>query len=124
MQAKIRCRIAAELDCTDAAAVQALLVVEPRTHDEKQLRRIGGVLRLQCLVERDIAVDVLLVPQAMDQHDRNGDALLGQYLVHGLVLPKSVVGRMLHEFHGKPYLLQTVLLPAMSPAEPADNHVS
>src|SRR5882724_11425496 len=58
MQPKIRRRIAAEFNGAQAAAVQTLLMMEPGTHHQEQ-RRMIGVLRLQRLVECDIAVDVL-----------------------------------------------------------------
>src|SRR5882724_9401600 len=77
MQPKIRRRIAAEFKGAQAAAVQALLMMEPGTQDEIE-RRVIGMLRFERLVKGNVAVDVLLVPQAMNQHHWNRDTLLGE----------------------------------------------
>src|SRR5882757_6666285 len=93
MQPKIRRRIAAEFNGAQAAAVQALLMMEPGTHDEVE-RRMIGVPRFERLVNGNVAVDILLVPQAMDQHHRNRDALLGENPVQSLRLPEFIIGGM------------------------------
>ena len=107
MQAKILGGVAAELDGADTAAVEALLMVEPRSQHQKQIRMIG-VLRFECFVERNVAVNVLLVPQTVDQHHGDRDSLPSQDLIERLVLPKRIVRRMHHDLVGEADLIETV----------------
>ena len=51
-------------------------------------------LGLSALVDGDRAVDVFGVPLAGDEQRGNGDGLLGEDLVHRLLLPEGVIGRM------------------------------
>src|SRR5277367_4466081 len=105
--AEVLRRIAAETDLSNGAAVETLLVMKPGADDQINVRGIG-LLGFECLVQRDIAVDVFLIPEAMDEHRWYGDVLLGQDLVQGLVLPEFIVGRMAHQLGREAYLLKTV----------------
>ena len=51
----------------DGAAVEPLLMVEPGAYDEIDIRSVG-LPRLECFVQRDVAVDIFLIPQAVHQH--------------------------------------------------------
>ena len=55
-------------------------------------------------------VDVLLVPEAVHEHDRHLQRLAREDLVHGLVAPEGVVGRMLQELAPEADLLEAVPL--------------
>src|ERR1700685_857989 len=107
MLAEVFCGIAAKTNLSNRAAVEPLLVMKPGTDDQINIRGIG-LLRFERLVQRDIAVDVFLIPQAMDEHGRHGDVLLGQDFIEGLILPELIVGRMAHQLGGETYLLKTV----------------
>ena len=77
----------------------------PRAHHQKHLV-VVGVLRLDRLVDGDGAVDVLLIPEAVDQHHRNGQRLRGELLVDRLIAPEGVVGRMLENLAPEADLLE------------------
>src|SRR5439155_2692674 len=69
------------------------LTMMPGTHDQKYFVVIC-VLRLDRLVNRDGAIDVFLVPQAVHQHDRDFQRLSCKYSIHRLVTPKGIVTGM------------------------------
>jgi hypothetical protein len=83
-------RVAAEPQGAERATVVDRLSVVPGTEDEEELvpRR---VLRLQRLPDGDRPVDVLLVPEGVDEHRRHREGLGGEDLVDGLFLPERVV---------------------------------
>src|SRR5215469_4054249 len=58
----------------------------------------------------DGAIDVFLVPKTMHEHHWDGDRLFGQDLIHGLALPKRIVGRMLFDLSIKANLIQAISL--------------
>src|SRR5262249_24959190 len=89
---KICSRIATELDRTDGAPRQPFLVMKPRPKHQEYL--VVGILWFNRRVDMDGPIDVFLVPKTMDQHHWDGDRLFGQDLIHGLALPKRIVGRM------------------------------
>src|SRR5260370_25190445 len=78
----------------------------PRPHYYKILVVIG-VLRLKRFVDGYRAVNIFLIPQAVYQHGRNFQRLRGKSLVHGLLLPPGVVGRMLENLSPEADLLET-----------------
>src|SRR6185295_1765284 len=86
--------VAAEPYGAQRAAVRDFLAVVPRSEDEEHLV-VAGVLWLDRLVDGGRAVDVLLVPEAVDQHHRHLQGQRGQDLVHGLVTPEGVIARVL-----------------------------
>src|SRR5437764_410663 len=53
------------------------------------------------------AVDVFLVPQAVDQHHGRFQRPRRQQLVHGLVAPEGVVARMFGELPPEAQLIET-----------------
>src|SRR6266851_9072942 len=61
MQPEVLGRVAAKANLPDCAAVEPFLVMEPRPDDQVEIG-IRGLLRLERLVESDIAVNILLVP--------------------------------------------------------------
>ncbi len=79
----------------------------PRADDEENLV-VGGVLRLQRLVNRDGTVDVLLIPKTVDEHHWNRERFGGQNLVHGPVAPEGVVIGVLENFPSEADLLESV----------------
>src|ERR1700755_2508137 len=83
-------RVAVEFDRAERAALPYLLTVVPRAEDEEDLV-VLRVLRLDGLVDGDVAVDVLLIPEAVDEHHGNLEGLRGENLVDGLPLPEGVV---------------------------------
>ncbi len=70
---------------------------------------LRGVLRLDGLVDGHRAVDVLLVPQAVHQHDRHLQRLLRQRLVHGLLAPERVVAGVIEDLPPEADLLEAAL---------------
>jgi hypothetical protein len=97
LAAEILRRVAAEADRADGAAVAPLLVVEPRAQHEMDVS--GRIARLDRLPHRHGAVNVLLVPQAVDEEGRHGDRrLLEEELVDRLLLPEGIVSGMLGSF--------------------------
>src|SRR3954466_15351183 len=76
-------RVAVELQSAERASVPYLLPVMPGPEHEEDLV-VVRVLRLDGLVDGDGAVDVLLIPEAVDEHHRNLQGLRGENLVHGL----------------------------------------
>lgn len=71
--AKVFRRIAAKTNLSDGTAVEPLLVVKPRTDNQINVRGVG-LLGLERFVERDIAVYIFLVSQAVHQHGGYRDA--------------------------------------------------
>src|SRR4030095_4701118 len=53
------------------------------------------VLWLYRLIDRDVAVDVLLIPKAMHEHHRHFERLSREKLIHSLVAPVCIVAWML-----------------------------
>src|SRR5262245_16103847 len=78
----------------------------PRTDNQKHLV-VVRVLWLDGFINGDWAVDILLVPQAMDEHDRHPKRLRRQDAIDGLVAPEAVVGRMFEELPPEPELFET-----------------
>ena len=101
-------RVGLEPERAEHAAVLDLLAVIPGAqHQEDAV--VGGVLGLDRLVDGDGAVDVLLVPQAPDQHRRHRERLAGQNLVHRLVPPERIVARMRQDLAPEADLLEPAL---------------
>ena len=113
-------RVAVELDRAERASLPDHLSVVPGSHDEKD-HVVAGVLGLEHLVDRGRAVDVLLVPQAVDQHDRDLQGLLREELVDRLVPPVRVVRRMREDLPPEPELLHAAASPEL--ARVAGRHV-
>src|SRR5204863_5871508 len=90
LPAEVQPRIAAEFQSAERAAVTDLLAVMPRTHHQKYLV-VRGVFRLDRLVDGDVAVDILLVPEAVHQHNGHLHRLGRQNAIHGLVTPEGIV---------------------------------
>src|SRR5437763_965727 len=111
--AEVQSRIAVELQGTETAAVTDLLSVVPRSHDEEHFV-VGRVLRLDGFVDRDRAVDVFLVPQAVHEHDGYLERLRGENLVHRLLAPERVVARMLEDLVPEADLSEPVPLPELT----------
>ena len=88
--------VAAELQGAERAGVLDLLPVVPGPHHEEHLV-VGGVLRLERLVDGDGAVDVLLIPEPVHQHHRHGQRLRREDPVDGLVAPERVVGGVIED---------------------------
>ena len=84
-----------------------LLAVAPRPEDEVHAI-VAHVLGLDGLVHRDVAVDVLLVPQTVHQHHRHGQRTGREDPVHRLVPPEGVVVRVGQELAPEPHLLHAV----------------
>ena len=95
--AEVEAGIAVELDGSEGAAVGDLLAVVPGAHDEEDFV-VVGVFGLDGFVDGGGTVDVLLVPEAVDDHDGNFEGLGGEDAVHGLVLPVGVVGGVFDDF--------------------------
>src|SRR6266496_1597113 len=95
--AKIEASIAGEFQRPQSAAVPDFLTVMPWAHHQKYLV-VACVLWLDRFVECECAVDVFLVPKAVDEHYRNFERVRGKNLVHGLLLPPRIVTRMLEQF--------------------------
>ncbi len=87
------------------------LAVVPRAHGEEDFV-VPGILGLDRPVDRGRSVNVLLVPEAVDEHDRHLQGLLREELVHGLLPPVRVVTRV-----GQDLPPEAELLHAAAPAE-------
>ena len=77
----------------------------PRPHHQKHLVVIG-IFRLDGFVHGDRAVNVFLIPQAVDEHDRHGQRFLREQLVDCLIAPECVVARVLDHLLPEPELLE------------------
>ena len=93
--AKVFGGVAAKANLPDRTAVEPFLMVKPGADHQVYIRSIR-LPRLERLVERDVAVDILLVPETVDQHDGHGDALFGENFIERLVSPEFIVRRMVH----------------------------
>src|SRR6185503_9987624 len=91
--AKILSGVAAKLYRSQLPAVEDLLAVVPWPHNQKDLV-IAGVLWLYRLINGRGSIDVFLVPETVNQHYRNLNGLRAKNLVHRLVTPKRIVGRV------------------------------
>src|SRR6202140_4709595 len=107
MQPEILGRVAAKANLPDRAAVEPFLVMEPGTDDQIKIGTIG-MLRPERFVKSNIAVNILLVPQAVHQHDGYRDASFGEDLIQRLLLPEGVIGWVGHDLGSEAYLLETV----------------
>src|SRR6185369_4690526 len=120
--AKRQRRIAIELDSPERAAVANLLTVMPWAKDEKHLV-VLSILRLDLFVHGDVAVDVFLVPQTVDQHHWNLQRLGRENLVDRLIAPVSVVTRMLEYFAPEAYLFEAAPPPQLTGRAGFHEHV-
>src|SRR6185503_18113442 len=103
--AKSQGRIAVELNSAERAPFTNFLTMVPGTQHQKNFV-VVGVLWLDCFVDRDVAVDVLLVPKAMHQHHWNLQRLRCENFVDCLVLPPGVVARVFEQLAPEAYLVQ------------------
>src|SRR4030095_15526303 len=103
--AEVKGGVAAELYGAERTAVADHLTMMPWA-DYQQDLGVCRVLRFDGLVHREGAVNVFLVPQAVNEHHRRFQRLGGQQLVDGLVAPESVVGGMLDELVPKAQLIE------------------
>src|SRR5206468_120980 len=85
-------RVALEMDFADVSAFAPRLAMVPRSQNEMH-HLARRVLARQGLVERGAAVNVLLIKEPADDQHGYLNRLLGQQLVHRLVLPEVIVGR-------------------------------
>ena len=104
---EIKSSIAAEFQRTKRTSASDLLPVMPWTHDKKYLV-VGRIFRLERLVGGGSAVNVFLVPQAIDEHHRHLQRLRRENAVHRLLLPERVVARMLQNLPPEADLLEPV----------------
>src|SRR6185295_4366976 len=103
--AKSQGRIAVELNSAERTAFTNFLTMMPGTQHQKNFV-VVGVLWLDCFVDRDVAVDVFLVPKAVHQHHRNLQRLRCENFVDCLVLPPGGVARVFEQLTPEPYLVQ------------------
>ena len=120
--AELQPRIGAKFQRAERAAVRDFLAVMPRAHHQEYLV-VGGVLRLDRVVDRDRAVDVLLIPETVDQHHRDGRRLRRQQLVHRLIAPERVVARMLEQLAPEADLLEPAAAPELARRSRLHEHV-
>ena len=66
---EIGSRVATEFDSADGAAIEARLMVEPRSKHQEYF--LVGILWLNRGKDMDGAIDVFLVPKAMHKHHWN-----------------------------------------------------
>src|SRR5262245_9197371 len=93
---KVHRRVAAKLQSAERTVLSNLLAVMPWAQHQKDLF-VVRILWLDGLVDRDVSVDIFLIPKAMNQHDRNFQRLLRQQFINGLSLPERVVARMFEQ---------------------------
>src|SRR2546426_9458380 len=94
----------------------------PRSHNEEHFV-VVRVLGLNCLVDGDVAVDILLVPETMDHHHRHLKRLCGQYLVYCLVAPERVVARMLEKLPPETNLFESAATAELAGGTRLHKHV-
>src|SRR3546814_15353913 len=70
----------------------------------------GRIVALERLPDRHRPIDVLLIPQAVDQHRRHRDRIRRQHLVHRLILPERIVRRVRGDLALEADLIETALL--------------
>ena len=99
--------VGVEFQRAEGAAVFDFLTVMPRAHDEEDFV-VVGVFRLDGFVNGDGAVDVLLIPEAMDEHHGDFQGLGGENLVDGLFAPEGVVGGMVENLAPEADLLEAM----------------
>jgi hypothetical protein len=80
----------------------------PRSHHQKYFV-VARVLRLDRFVHRNRAIDIFLVPEAMDQHHRHLQRFFREQLIDRLLLPERIVSRMLDQLPPESGLLQSAL---------------
>ena len=103
---EIPSRIAVKLQSTQCAAVRDLLAVIPRPDHQEDLV-VAGVLGFDRLIDGRGAVDVLLIPQTVDQHHGHRQWLCGQHLVDCLIAPKRIVTWMLEDLPPETHLFKS-----------------
>src|ERR1041385_3092196 len=111
---KIERGVAAELQRAERASIVNRLPMGPRTHDQENFI-IGGVLRFDGFLNRDRAVDVLLIPEAVHEHHRDFERFFGQGFIYRLFAPVKVVGRMFDDLFPKTKLFE----PSFTADEPS-----
>src|SRR5438552_14956499 len=89
-------RIALKMYFADTAAFAPRLAVIPRSQNEMH-HLAQGILARQGLVESGAAVNILLIKEPGDDKHGHLNRLFGQQLVHRLVLPKGIVGRVVYK---------------------------
>ncbi len=72
------------------------------------------VLGFDGAIDGQRSIDILLVPQPADQQDRHLQRLGAHHLVHGLLLPERVVGRMLRQLPPEADLVHAVGRPQIA----------
>src|ERR1043165_3487826 len=115
-------RIAIKLDRAERAALANLLTVMPWSQHEEHFV-VVRILRFDRFVHRDIAVDVFLVPQTVNEHHRNFERLRGEDLVDCLIAPVSIVTRMLEELAPEADLIETTETPEFACRTSFHEHV-
>src|SRR6185369_2840272 len=75
------------------AEVDRLSVIPGPKRQEDSV--VGGVLGFDRAIDGGCPVNVLRVPQRMDDHDGNLERLPAEDSVHRLALPEAIVRRML-----------------------------
>src|ERR1043166_10305848 len=95
----------------------------PGAEDEKDLV-VVRVLRLDGAVDGGRAVDVLLIPEAVNEHDGNFQGLRSENLIHGLLAPPRVVGRGLKNLAPEADLLKPATPPEFARRAAPHEHVA
>src|SRR4029077_11792009 len=99
--------VGVESQNAEGAAVVDFLAMVPRAEDEKDLV-VGRLFFFERIVEGGRAVDVFLVPEAVDDHSGNLKWLGGKDFVHGLLLPEAVVAGVVEDLAPEAHLFEAV----------------
>ena len=120
--AEVEAGVLTEVKLAERAGVFDLLTVVPGAHHEEELV-VGGVFGLDRLLDGDGAVDVLLVPERVDEQRGDGERLFGEDLVERLVAPEGVIRGMRGDLVPEADLLHAALFGELAGGAGAHPHI-
>ena len=115
-------RVAIEFDRAEHTTVSDFLAVMPGTQDQKHFV-VAGIFRFDCFINRDVAVDVFLIPKTVYQHHGNLQRLGSEDLIDRLILPEGVVAGMFQQLAPETNLLEPTTTAQLSCRSGFHKHV-
>ena len=106
----------------ERATVTNCLAMPPWTYRQKKLV-VAGIFWFQRLINRNRAIAILLIPQAMHQQRGHDEWLGGENFINGLIFPERVIARMGQQLAPESDLLQTALATKLTSRARAHVHI-